>query len=98
MQTEFDDDYPDLDIQILGINEVGHESGNATICDGRDLPWLQDVVAQDVWGVWAPVYRDVWVVDGDNMLVGVFNLTGNSLAIGANYDTLKGMFLAAATP
>ncbi len=78
------------------MNEVGHESGNASICAGRDLPWLQDVEAQDVWGVWAPTYRDVIVLDGNNVVFGVFNLTSNSLAIPANYDALRQLFLDAA--
>ena len=78
------------------MNEVGHESGNTSICSGRDLPWLQDVPEHDVWGVWAPVYRDVIVLDGDNAVFGVFNLTSNSLAVPANYDALRQMFLDAA--
>lgn len=75
---------------------MGFEAGNASICNGRDLPWLQDVVDQDVWGVWAPVYRDVVVVDGNNEVFGVFNLTGTSLAVPANYDALRQLFLDAA--
>ncbi|MCP4870515.1 MAG: hypothetical protein GY898_17565 [Proteobacteria bacterium] len=95
LQNDFDTNYP-YDIQILGINQAGFEAGNADICDGRDLPWLQDTAAEDVWGVYAPVYRDVWVLDADNVLVGVFNLTGTSLAIPANYNTLRDLFLTAA--
>lgn len=53
-------------------------------------------MAQNVWGTWAPVYRDVWVVDADNVLFGVYNLTSNSLAVPANYDALRDLFLAAA--
>ncbi len=98
MQDELDADYPTLDIQILGVNEPGYEAGNASICSGRDLPWLQDTAAEGVWAEWAPVYRDVWVVDGDNVLYGVFNLSGNSLAIPGNYNTLRDMFIAAAGP
>ena len=33
----------DLDIQILGVNRMDWEWGNAAMTDGRDLPWLQDV-------------------------------------------------------
>lgn len=70
--------------------------GNPSICSGRDLPWLQDVAVVDVWTTWGVTYRDVWVLDGDNVLYGVFNLTGTSLGVPANYDALKAMFLAAA--
>ena len=52
MQNDLDANYPDLDIQILGINAVGRESGNASITSGRDIPWLQDGTpdsGSDVW-------------------------------------------------
>ncbi len=41
-------------------------------------------------------YRDIWVLDADNVLVGIFNVTGNSLEDQDNYDTLKQMLLDAA--
>lgn len=81
-------------IEILGVNQVGVESGNAAICNGRDIPWLQETAADDVWGRWNVNYRDVIIVDADNVPVGVYNLTDHDLGVPANYDELKAMLLA----
>ena len=42
MQSDFDTNYPHLNIQILGINGVGYEGGNAWFTSNADIPWLQD--------------------------------------------------------
>jgi hypothetical protein len=106
MQRNFERHYPSLDIQLLGINEIGHESGNASICNGRDLPWLQDVDADgnsvsDVWyDSWKITYRDVVVVDQQNEKVTIYNVTTHNLADPGNYATLEQIFIdaAAVTP
>ena len=96
MQTDLDAlDLP-VPVQILGVNQVGHESGNGSITSGRDLPWLQETSDALVWGPWEVTYRDVIVVDTDNVVVGVFNLTANNLANADAYDTLRQMFVDAA--
>lgn len=82
-----------LPIQILGVNQAGYESGNATITAGRDLPWLQDVSTQDVWSAWAVVYRDVQILDQDNQLAGVYNLTEHDLSQPASYAALKNLLI-----
>lgn len=63
---------------------------------GRTLPWLQDNVQALVKFSWDAVYRDVRILDPQNRLQGVFNLTERDLGVEANYATLKQMFLAAA--
>ena len=63
--------------RILGLNEVGHESGNDAFCEGRDLPWLQDTADAGVWQEWGVVYRDVVILDADGEAVEVYNLTEN---------------------
>lgn len=75
---------------ILGINEAGFEEANDLMCDGRDLPWLQDTVEDDVWNSWTHVYRDVRILDRDGVEVSVYNLTDNDLGDPANYDALRG--------
>ena len=89
-------DYPLLDITILGVNDTAFSSGNEAITEGRDLPWLQNTAEADVWNAWGVTYRDVWILDGENHLVDVFNVTANPLSDPMNYDTLKQMFLDAA--
>ncbi len=75
MQQDLDADYPDLGIQILGVNGDGYDSGNGSVTTGRDIPWLQDTSSAGVWNEWAVDYRDVFIVDGDNAIYDVFNLT-----------------------
>ena len=66
--------------------------------EGRDLPWLQENSDYPVWTTWAPVYRDVIILDANNVQVGVFNLTDTSLGETENHDALKQMFVDAAAP
>ena len=71
-------------VQILGLNEAGHEAYTDMMCDGRDLPWLQDVAEVGVWSLWGVTYRDVLVLDGDGVLVDVYNLTEHDLTQGTD--------------
>ena len=83
------------DVAIVGVNEVGQESGNAGIEDVADLPWLQDTAAVDAWGEWGAQWRDVFLADEDGALLAEpYNLTEHDLA--EDYDELKGMITDAA--
>lgn len=85
-----------MPIQILGVNDVGFEAGNANISSGRKLPWLQATAMADVWEQWKPTFRDVVILDGDNKVVAIFNLSTNDLSNPANYEALKKLLLDAA--
>lgn len=80
-----------LDVKIHGVNQVGHESGNATACQDKDLPWLQEVPEVLVWSAWNVAYRDVVILDGKNVPVQVFNLTDNNLGDPAKFAILKSL-------
>ena len=77
------------DVAILGVNESGHEVGNPSMTDGRDLPWLQDVPAEDVWTTWAVAYRDVVIVDPEGRFVEAYNLSEHDLSEEEAYESLK---------
>ena len=96
MQAELDAMGLPVPVHILGVNGIGHEGGNASICSGRDLPWLQDVPAQDVWTDWQVTYRDVILLDEQNEVIGIYNLSMHDLQQQASYDELKMMLVAAA--
>lgn len=66
-------------VRIYGVNEAGLESGNAQASEGRDLPWLQDTPEENVWGRWKVDFRDVVVLDAENVPRSVYNLTENPL-------------------
>lgn len=97
MQNELDAllDANDLPIEIIGVNEPGHESANDQMCAGRELAWLQDTVDQRVWAVrWAPYFRDVVILDEQNRFLGSFNLSSHDLGNPTHYATLKERLLA----
>ena len=88
----------DLEVGIMGVNQVGYHGGNEAACAGKDIPWLQETADQDVWGDWGVTYRDVIILDADNEVVTAYNLTTYNLAVPANYETLKALLEAAANP
>jgi hypothetical protein len=93
MQDELDAD--GAPVQLLGVNGIGLEAGNAEVTAERDAPWLQDVAAADVWGTWGVGYRDVWILDRENRLIDVYNLTENDLNDPLKYEELKALLLEA---
>ncbi|MCA9726199.1 MAG: hypothetical protein R3E12_02475 [Candidatus Eisenbacteria bacterium] len=99
MQKEIEKFSPGAPIQILGVNAIEQEPGNASICDGRDIPWLQETTASPIWAPWNVAYRDVVVLDRNNEIALVFNLSHYSLAYPGNYAALRDSLLevAAAT-
>jgi hypothetical protein len=96
MQGELDAIDTARPIRLLGINEAGQESGNSVIVVGRTIPWLQDTESEDVWAKWKVTYRDVVVLDPENRVAGVYNLTEHDLNVPANYDSLKALLLRVA--
>ena len=92
MQIEINEDLAGSDdgrITIIGLNEAGFESGNDSMTNGRALPWLQDIESTDVWAAWNVTYRDVILVDKENYVFNIYNLTDNDLSEEAIYTELK---------
>jgi hypothetical protein len=96
MQGEIDSVNTAHPIRILGINEAGQESGNSLIVSGRTIPWLQDTDSEHVWSDWKVTYRDVVVLDPENRVAAVYNLTEHDLSVPANYDSLKALLVRVA--
>ena len=98
LQNELEAEYPDLPISIIGVNRSGgsYASGNPLAAQGRDIPWLQDTVEQDVWSAWEVGFRDVIIVDADGVYYGTYNLTSNNLSNADNFDSLRDLLLTAA--
>jgi len=102
LQDDLDTNYSELGIQIVGVNQADRESGNAVITEGRDLPWLQDVDANDdgdsdAWMAWEAQLRDVILLDAANQKISTYNLTQNGLGETDNYNHLKDLLVGAAT-
>lgn len=80
------------------MNGIGYQSGNASVTAGRDLPWLQPTdTATDPWTTWAVVYRDVIILDEQNIPVAAYNLTTHDLGIQTNRDELTALLTQYAT-
>lgn len=87
MQRELTDE--GLDVSFIGVNDVGFESGNASICEGRDIPWLQNTPEVGAWSLWEVTYRDVVILDRQGIRREVFNVTDNDLSNPDTYEQLK---------
>ena len=96
MQKELDALGLPVAVGILGVNGSGQESGNAGACEGRDIPWLQEIPAEPVWARWQVAYRDVIVLDEDNVPLVAYNLTAHDLRDPAAYEELKSILVKAA--
>jgi hypothetical protein len=96
MQAEIDALDPATGVAILGVNGPGLEAGNEAMCQGRQLPWLQDTAESDVWNAWGIAYRDVLILDGENRVLQAYNLTTHDLGNPAAYEELKSILLGAA--
>lgn len=86
----------DWNIEILGVNQIGASAANPLITAGRILPWVQDTTEAGVWEKWGVTYRDVRILDSQNQLSAVYNVTSNDLGVPANRAALKELFLKAA--
>jgi hypothetical protein len=51
----------------------------------------------DVWNAWGVTYRDVYILDRENALYAVYNLTDHPLSSDANREELKALLRAAGT-
>lgn len=95
MEDELDAERSGLGVDIITVNEAGLESGNDDLIAVSTLPLVQDDEATDVWGTWGAEWRDVYVLDRENRVVAVFNLTTYDLSDSANYTALYDLFVAA---
>lgn len=99
MADELAVDHPEITVSIHHIDAIGYDAGLTGLEGYTDLPILQDDTTNDVWNNWGATWRDVYVLDGDNHVYAVFNLTTYSLADSANYAALYDLFVdAAAAP
>ncbi|TNF30992.1 MAG: hypothetical protein EP329_12955 [Deltaproteobacteria bacterium] len=89
MQNELDAESTAVPIHILAVNAAGQESANDLAVADRDLPLLQDTAQDDVWGSWGVAWRDVIVLDRDNVPIYTVNLTTYDLGDASNFAALK---------
>ena len=81
--------------QIHTVNAQGYDAGIPDLILISTLPALQDDTTANVWTNWGVTYRDVYVVDENNEVSAVFNLSTYDLSQSANYQALYDLFVAA---
>jgi hypothetical protein len=96
MQKDVDTVATTRAIRIFGIDKIGEDRDNALICEGRTIPWLQDTPTFNVWDSWHVTWRDVFVLDADNRIVTIYNLTTNDLSDSTKYAELRSILINAA--
>lgn len=79
----------DLNIEIVGINSIDEKGFNSEITAISSLPWLQDTTNANVWTDWQVEWRDLRILDAENHLVSVYNLTTHDLSLPQNLATVK---------
>ena len=96
MEADLAKKHPELGISLLAIDAVGHDGGFPDLAKVGDLPCVQDTAKDDVWGSWGATWRDVYVLNAENEVTAVYNLTTYSLDDPKNYATLEALLIAAA--
>ena len=97
MQDELDAEDLALEVRNLMVNQQGAEAGIPSACMGRDLALLQDTESAQAYESWYVTYRDVVILDAQDRVVGIYNLTENNLADSGNYEVLKSFLRQAAS-
>jgi hypothetical protein len=95
MMNELSSEHPGA-VQLMAVNQVGHESSTDTMADLGDIPLLQDTAETDAWTTWNVEYRDVVIVNTEGKQVEAYNLTTYDLSNPDNYATLKDKLRTAA--
>jgi len=92
LQKKLDEDHPEAGIFILGVNRAGL-GDNEGMCEGRDLPWLQDTIEDDWWGSWGVSAFDVVIIDRQGNEFDVFNLADHDLSDTDEFAALEAILL-----
>jgi len=98
MQAEIEANHPSLDVKIFAINMPGYSSGASSLAPAIYLPMVQDDSTLDIWNDWGALWRDVYLLNENNELVMVYNLSQNNLGNSTSYNTLMQHFVDIASP
>ena len=96
MQNEIQNEYPELPITILSINQIGAENGVESFNNTHFLPMVHDNTSDEIWVHWESQWRDFYILNKQNELLEVYNLTQHNLNDPLNYQELKQKLILAA--
>ena len=86
------------DVNIMGINGFQYVNDDYSgMIEDRVLPWTQDNLLVDAWGLWDVALRDLFILDRNGVLITKINLTSFNpdpeSTCGQNYETIKNVIL-----
>ena len=101
MHEELREELQTDSVEILAVNEIGYDNFEYVTTVSSQLPWVQDVEEVNAWELWEITYRDLVILDQDNIFLTTYNLTDNPMwttTLGTesmpneSYVTLKNIF------
>ena len=95
MKARLAAEHPELEVDIVAVNGAEYAASLEAVFADTTIPVVQDSDRVRVWRAWEADWRDVYVLDRENAVSAVYNLTDNDLADPANQDALVELFVAA---
>ena len=96
LQNDLKQEHPELEINILSINQIGAENGTTSFTEAHALPMVNDSETDNIWVAWESQWRDFYILNRNNELIEVYNLTQHNLNDENNYNELKQKLIDAA--
>ena len=95
MYNELAQEYPELPITMFAINQIGAETGTSSFDETHALPMVNDNSTDNIWIQWESIWRDFYILNRNNELIEIYNLTEHNLNDPQNYQELKQKILTA---
>lgn len=101
MQAELRQSPGNFGIEIIAVNEIGHEVGNPTVALSGSIPWVQDTATVTAWPRTAAlvaddIFRDLFILNAKNEIVERFRILAFPVTSQNNYNSLKQKLITAA--
>ena len=66
----------DINVYAMGVGQNNSVSINL-ITQNNNLPWVKSIDGCNVWSDWGAMNRDLFIMDKNNEIVSIINLTQN---------------------
>ena len=74
---------------MFAINQIGAETGTTSFDATHALPMVNDNPTENIWQKWESQWRDFYILNRNNELLEIYNLTEHNLNDPNNYQELK---------
>ncbi len=66
----------DINVYVMGVDH-GDRRIIKKITQNNNLPWVKSIDGCNVWSDWGALNRDLFIMDKNNEIVSIINLTEN---------------------